>query len=161
MPVCTYHSTTDDIADVSNDDDADDIKPESPLLLRPTTSPRAYLNRLLRRVVLVAMQQNGAQQFLEAVDLIRYPDYRQHVVQPMDLGTMHKYTTENYYGTAAEFQRHLELIKSNCDLYCGKTKKYSTLPEVCETVIQTAIAALKSEKLATKVYCMSYSVHKH
>jgi Bromodomain len=152
MPVCNDYTTTDGSADDRNDDDDDDdMKSETPLLLKPITSPRAYLNRLLRRVVLFAMQQDGAQQFLEAVSLILYPDYEAIVPFSMDLGTMHMYTTENYYGDVAEFQRHLELIKSNCDSYCGRTKKYSTLPEVCETVIQAAIATLKSDKFATEV----------
>lgn len=95
MPSCNDY-TTDDMADDSNDDSLNDdnMKPETPLLLKPTTSPRAYLNRLLRRVVLIAMQQDGAQHFSEAVDILAYPDYANHVSECCDLGTMHKYTTE-------------------------------------------------------------------
>jgi hypothetical protein len=95
MPVCNDYITTQDNDDDNNgDNDVADIEPENPLLLKPTTSPRAFLNRLLRRVVLIAMQQDGAQQFLEAVDILLYPDYKKHVKECMDLGTMHKFTTE-------------------------------------------------------------------
>ncbi|KAG8752419.1 hypothetical protein FRC14_007048 [Serendipita sp. 396] len=52
--------------------------------------------------------------FLRPVDLDLYPQYRDVVAQPMDLGTVQDKLSHGVYGSAEEFHKDIKLIFSNC-----------------------------------------------
>lgn len=55
--------------------------------------------------------------FLEPVDPLQVPEYRDVIKRPMDFGTMAKKVTAKQYPTFQAFQDDVDLICSNCKLF--------------------------------------------
>jgi hypothetical protein len=64
----------------------------------------------------------GAYYFLEPVDPVKFSilDYFDIITQPMDLGTVRKRLTHNFYSEASEFVRDMNLIWNNSYRYNGE-----------------------------------------
>ena len=65
--------------------------------------------------------------FREPVDTSLYPDYREVVKTPMDLGTVQEKLRKRRYRSVKEWQDDISLIWSNCDRYNGPNSGFTPI----------------------------------
>ncbi len=89
-------------------------KPESAM------NKKAHMNRTFRRILNLLDMYPNSIPFARPVDTSLLPDYPSIVKKPVDLLTMINKTNSNSYTSVEDFVNDLNLIKSNCILYCQK-----------------------------------------
>lgn len=58
--------------------------------------------------------------FEKPVSIVSYPDYLQHVSEPMDLSTVDKRIRSGFYETPEDFEYDMTLVFRNCEIYNSK-----------------------------------------
>jgi len=86
----------------------------------PNTKTNARMNRVFRRIINLLSLYPNSEPFARPVDTSLLPDYPSIVTNPMDLFTMIKKTNDNKYNSIEEFTIDINLIMSNCVLYCNE-----------------------------------------
>ncbi|CAI5739273.1 unnamed protein product [Hyaloperonospora brassicae] len=110
-------------------------------LLCPLPSREQRLARVFLRVLARLKMLADAVPFLEPVSNREFPQYKEIVLHPMDLGKMAKKASELKYDTEAEFMADLRLIRDNCQLFCEG--RFPTLPPLANNLVNVADAQIK------------------
>uniref|UniRef100_A0A673ACZ8 Bromodomain and WD repeat domain containing 3 n=1 Tax=Sphaeramia orbicularis TaxID=375764 RepID=A0A673ACZ8_9TELE len=79
---------------------------------------RAHCRELLRRMI----ASHDSEPFRQPVDLFEYPDYREIIDTPMDLGTVSETLVAGNYENPMEFAKDVRLIFSNSKAYTPNKK---------------------------------------
>ncbi|KAJ8405733.1 hypothetical protein AAFF_G00311700 [Aldrovandia affinis] len=106
---------------------------------------RGQCSELLRRM----LDSTDSEPFRQPVDLFAYPDYRDIIDTPMDLGTVSETLAVGNYENPMEFSKDVRLIFSNSKAYTPnkKSRIYSmtlSLSAFFETQILSIISDFKS-----------------
>jgi transcription initiation factor TFIID subunit 1 len=96
---------------------------------RRRVSPDVALNGILEHIVTRMKCIPESYPFHVPVAPKLVPDYHNVVHQPMDLQTIKDNIRERIYHTRAEFQKHVQLILSNCVLYNGPKHKLTEIAQ--------------------------------
>ena len=84
-----------------------------------TPTQTTYLLKLIDN--LLREHEEDARPFAKPVDTVtlQYPDYYDHVKEPMDLQTMKDNLRGDYYTSARAFEAHFDLMITNAIRYHG------------------------------------------
>ncbi|KAI9907778.1 hypothetical protein PsorP6_003842 [Peronosclerospora sorghi] len=110
-------------------------------LLCPLPSREQRLARVFLRILAKLKMHADADPFLEPVSDREFPQYKEIIMHPMDLGKMTKKASELIYKSAAEFMTDLRLMRDNCQLFCEG--RFPTLPPLAHNLLNIADAQIK------------------
>lgn len=74
---------------------------------------------LLTRTIEFLSSLPGADLFTEPVDLIEFPDYRDHIVNPVHLGQIQANINNKFYGSTESFIADIKWLYHNSIIYNG------------------------------------------
>ena len=93
---------------------------------------RKRLNRLLNLAMFVLLAHPESAPFSSAVSINDCPNYYDIITRPMHMGEIQNKISNNAYGSVREFKDDIDLIRSNCVLYCSE--RYPSLLPMAEVV---------------------------
>lgn len=99
------------------------------------------LARVFLRVMAKLKMLADAGPFLEPVSNREFPQYKEIILHPMDLGKMTTKASKLEYKSAAEFMTDLRLMRDNCQLFCEG--RFPTLPPLAHNLVYVADGQLK------------------
>ncbi|OWZ23450.1 hypothetical protein PHMEG_0001675 [Phytophthora megakarya] len=70
-----------------------------------------------------------------------FPQYKEIILHPMDLGQMTEKASNLEYNTSAEFMTDLRLMRDNCQLFCEG--RFPTLPPLAHNLVYVADGQIK------------------
>ncbi|KJE96795.1 hypothetical protein CAOG_007064 [Capsaspora owczarzaki ATCC 30864] len=116
-----------------DEDEQNDFRDEEYDAFRSVASKRrgavtatSQLNKVLMEVCQDLWNHQSSTYFRSPVDVHQYPDYLQHVHNPMDLTTMRAKAKGNNYQRPAEFLEDLALLVINSSAYNGHAAEVTT-----------------------------------
>ncbi|KAF1778581.1 WHIM2 domain [Phytophthora cactorum] len=110
-------------------------------LLCPLPSRDQRLARVFLRVLAKLKMLADAGPFLEPVSDREFPQYKEIILHPMDLGKMTMKASKLEYKNAAEFMTDLRLMRDNCQLFCEG--RFPTLPPLAHNLVYVADGQIK------------------
>ncbi|ETP41451.1 hypothetical protein, variant 1 [Phytophthora nicotianae P10297] len=110
-------------------------------LFCPLPSRDQRLARVFLRVLAKLKMLADAGPFLEPVSDREFPQYKEIILQPMDLGKMTTKASTLEYKNAAEFMTDLRLMRDNCQLFCEG--RFPTLPPLAHNLVYVADGQMK------------------
>ncbi|KAG7393727.1 hypothetical protein PHYPSEUDO_004490 [Phytophthora pseudosyringae] len=114
---------------------------EPETLLCPLPSREQRLARVFLRVLAKLKMLADAGPFLEPVSEQEFPQYKEIILHPMDLGEMTVKASKLEYKNAAEFMTDLRLMRDNCQLFCEG--RFPTLPPLAHNLVYVADGQIK------------------
>ncbi|CAH0393008.1 unnamed protein product [Bemisia tabaci] len=87
---------------------------------------------LLTRTIEFLSSLPGADLFTEPVDLIEFPDYRDHIVNPVHLGQIQANINNKFYGSTESFIADIKWLYHNSIIYNGLN---SSLTAVAKSIL--------------------------
>ncbi|UIZ26710.1 hypothetical protein KXD40_001766 [Peronospora effusa] len=109
--------------------------------LCPLPSREQRLARVFLRILAKLKTLADAGPFLEPVSAQEFPQYKEVILHPMDLGTMTEKASSLGYNNAAEFMSDLRLVRDNCQLFCEG--RFPTLPPLAHNLVNVADGQIK------------------
>ncbi|CAI5744545.1 unnamed protein product [Peronospora destructor] len=109
--------------------------------LCPLPSREQRLARVFLRILAKLKTLADAGPFLEPVSAQEFPQYKEIILHPMDLGTMTQKASSLGYNNAAEFMSDLRLVRDNCQLFCEG--RFPTLPPLAHNLVNVAAGQIK------------------
>lgn len=110
-------------------------------LLCPLPSREQRLARVFLRVLAKLKMLADSGPFMEPVSDREFPQYKEIILHPMDLGKMSKKASELEYNNATEFMTDLRLVRDNCQLFCEG--RFPTLPPLAHNLVNVADGQIK------------------
>ncbi|GMF10560.1 unnamed protein product [Phytophthora lilii] len=110
-------------------------------LLCPLPSREQRLARVFLRILAKLTMLADAGPFLEPVSDKEFPQYKEIILHPMDLGKMTEKASKLEYNNAAEFMTDLRLMRDNCQLFCEG--RFPTLPPLAHNLVHVADGQIK------------------
>lgn len=114
-------------------------KPGALLCTLPSREQR--LARVFLRILAKLKMLADAGPFLEPVSDREFPQYKEIIMHPMDLGKMTTKASKLEYNNAAEFMTDLRLMRDNCQLFCEG--RFPTLPPLAHNLVNVAEGQVK------------------
>ncbi|CAH0517831.1 unnamed protein product [Peronospora belbahrii] len=109
--------------------------------LCPLPSQEQRLARVFLRVLAKLKTLADASPFMEPVSDREFPQYKEIILHPMDLGTMVEKASSLKYNNATEFMSDLRLMRDNCQLFCEG--RFPTLPPLAHNLVNVADGQIK------------------
>lgn len=110
-------------------------------LLCPLPSREQRLARVFLRILAKLKLLADAGPFLEPVSDREFPQYKEIIPHPMDLGKMTVKAANLEYKTGTEFMTDLKLMRDNCQLFCEG--RFPTLPPLAHNLVSIAGGLVK------------------
>jgi hypothetical protein len=110
-------------------------------LLCPLPSREQRLARVFLRVLAKLKMLADAGPFMEPVSEREFPQYKEVILHPMDLGKMTSKASKLEYNNAAEFMADLRVMRDNCQLFCEG--RFPTLPPLAHNLVNVAEGQIK------------------
>ncbi|TDH70587.1 uncharacterized protein CCR75_001862 [Bremia lactucae] len=114
---------------------------ESGTLFCPLPSREQRLARVFLRILAKLKMLTDAGPFLEPVSDREFPQYKEIVLHPMDLGTITAKASNLVYKNSVEFMADLRLMRDNCQLFCEG--RFPTLPPLAHNLLYVADGHMK------------------
>ncbi|KAL3666523.1 hypothetical protein V7S43_008156 [Phytophthora oleae] len=114
---------------------------EHETLLCPLPSREQRLARVFLRILAKLKMLADAGPFLEPVSDREFPQYKEIILHPMDLGKMTTKASKLEYNNSAEFMTDLRLLRDNCQLFCEG--RFPTLPPLAHNLVYVADGQIK------------------
>ncbi|KAG1700262.1 hypothetical protein DVH05_012067 [Phytophthora capsici] len=110
-------------------------------LLCPLPSQEQRLARVFLRILAKLKTLADAGPFLEPVSDREFPQYKEIILHPMDLGKMTAKASKLEYKNSTEFMTDLRLMRDNCQLFCEG--RFPTLPPLAHNLVYVADGQMK------------------
>ncbi|RLN95734.1 hypothetical protein BBJ28_00004235 [Nothophytophthora sp. Chile5] len=110
-------------------------------LLCPLPSRPQRLARVFLRILAKLKLQTDSGPFLEPVSDREFPQYKEIILHPMDLGKIAKKVGKLEYKSGVEFMTDMKLMRSNCQLFCEG--RFPTLPPLAHNLVTVADGLIK------------------
>ncbi|KAG7402109.1 hypothetical protein PHYBOEH_005672 [Phytophthora boehmeriae] len=114
-------------------------KPGSLLCTLPSREQR--LARVFLRILAKLKLLADAGPFLEPVSDREFPQYKEIILHPMDLGRITDKASKLEYKSGTEFMADLRLMRDNCQLFCEG--RFPTLPPLAHNLVSVADSLMK------------------
>lgn len=109
--------------------------------LCPLPSPQQRLARILLRIIAKIRVHADAGPFLEPVSDREFPEYKEIVLHPIDLGKIAKKARQLEYKRGSDLFEDMRLMCNNCELFCEG--RFPMLPPLARNLLLMAQALLK------------------
>lgn len=109
--------------------------------LCPLPSPLQRLARILLRVLAKLRAHADAGPFQEPVSDREFPEYKEIVLHPIDLGKMAQKARQLEYKRGSDLYEDVKLMCSNCELFCEG--RFPMLPPLARNLLLVAQALIK------------------
>lgn len=123
--------------------------------LCPLPSAEQRLARVLLRVIAKLKAHADAGPFLEPVSDREFPEYKEIVLHPIDLGKMTKKAQQLQYRSGSDLFEDMKLMNNNCELFCEG--RFPLLPPLARNLQIVAQSLLK--KHAKEIHVCEQAVN--
>lgn len=122
--------------------------------LCPLPSPLQRLARILLRIISKMRVHADAGPFLEPVSDREFPEYKEIVLHPIDLGKIAKKARQLEYKRGSDLFDDMKLMCNNCELFCEG--RFPMLPPLARNLLLMSQALLK--KSAKEIGAVEHAI---